>query len=101
VKEFLAFVLATHWVSTSLFESITGVAAEKNECIIPQCLNKMPAGPTRVGDYKISPSPRGAMKENMDALAHHFLHFAKGYTVLSLFISFGGEIFNAHARYRE
>ena len=49
--------------------------------IIFQCLNKMPPGPVRVEDYKISPPPRAAMKENMEALIHHFLLFTKGYTV--------------------
>lgn len=49
--------------------------------IIHQCLNKMPTGPVRVEDYKISPPPRAAMKENMEALIHHFLLFTKGYSV--------------------
>ncbi|KAL8703451.1 MAG: hypothetical protein Q9201_003356 [Fulgogasparrea decipioides] len=49
--------------------------------IIHQCLNKMPPGPVRVEDYKVSPPPRAAMKENMEALIHHFLLFTKGYTV--------------------
>ncbi len=49
--------------------------------IIHQCLNKMPAGPVRVEDYKISPPPRSAMKENMEALIHHFLLYTKGYAV--------------------
>ena len=49
--------------------------------IIHQCLNKMPPGPIRCEDYKISPPPRAAMKENMEALIHHFLLFTKGYTV--------------------
>jgi len=49
--------------------------------IIHQCLNKIPPGPIRVEDYKISPPPRAAMKENMEALIHHFLLFTKGYTV--------------------
>ncbi|KAI9710137.1 MAG: NADH:ubiquinone oxidoreductase 49kD subunit [Bogoriella megaspora] len=49
--------------------------------IIHQCLNKMPAGPIKVEDYKIAPPPRAAMKENMEALIHHFLLFSKGYTV--------------------
>jgi hypothetical protein len=30
-----------------------------------------------VEDYKISPPPRAAMKENMEALIHHFLLFTK------------------------
>jgi len=49
--------------------------------IIHQCLNDMPAGPVRVEDYKISPPPRAAMKENMEALIHHFLLYTKGYSV--------------------
>ncbi|RMZ85039.1 hypothetical protein DV738_g7, partial [Chaetothyriales sp. CBS 135597] len=49
--------------------------------IIFQCLNKMPAGPVKVEDYKIAPPPRAAMKENMEALIHHFLLFTKGYAV--------------------
>ncbi|KAF2650177.1 NADH-ubiquinone oxidoreductase-like protein 49 kDa subunit [Lophiostoma macrostomum CBS 122681] len=49
--------------------------------IIHQCLNDMPAGPVKVEDYKIAPPPRAAMKENMEALIHHFLLFSKGYSV--------------------
>lgn len=49
--------------------------------IIHQCLNDMPAGPIRVEDYKVSPPPRTAMKENMEALIHHFLLYTKGYAV--------------------
>ncbi|KAK3694317.1 NADH-ubiquinone oxidoreductase 49 kDa subunit [Podospora appendiculata] len=49
--------------------------------IIIQCLNKMPEGAVRVEDYKISPPPRTAMKENMEALIHHFLLYTKGYAV--------------------
>jgi NADH dehydrogenase (ubiquinone) Fe-S protein 2 len=49
--------------------------------IIHQCLNMMPEGPVRVEDYKIAPPPRAAMKENMEALIHHFLLYTKGYAV--------------------
>ena len=49
--------------------------------IIHQCLNKMPTGPVKVEDYKIAPPPRAAMKENMEALIHHFLLYSKGYAV--------------------
>jgi hypothetical protein len=41
----------------------------------------MPAGPVKVEDYKIAPPPRAAMKENMEALIHHFLLYTKGYAV--------------------
>lgn len=49
--------------------------------IIHQCLNKITPGPIKVEDYKVAPPPRAAMKENMEALIHHFLLYSKGYTV--------------------
>lgn len=49
--------------------------------IIEQCCNDMPPGPVKVEDYKISPPPRALMKEDMEALIHHFLLFSKGYAV--------------------
>lgn len=49
--------------------------------IIQQCINDMPEGPVKVEDYKISPPPRQLMKEDMEALIHHFLLFTKGYAV--------------------
>ncbi|KAG0228264.1 NADH dehydrogenase Fe-S protein subunit 2 ndufs2 [Mortierella sp. GBA43] len=49
--------------------------------IIHQCINKMPPGPVRVEDLKISPPRRAHMKENMEALIHHFKLYSEGYTV--------------------
>ena len=49
--------------------------------IIFQCINDIPEGPVKVEDYKISPPPRSVMKEDMEALIHHFLLFTKGYAV--------------------
>ncbi|BFZ62004.1 ndufs2, NADH ubiquinone oxidoreductase 49 kd subunit [Saitoella coloradoensis] len=49
--------------------------------IIHQCLNKMPGGPVKVEDFKIAPPPRTMMKEDMEALIHHFLLYTKGYAV--------------------
>lgn len=49
--------------------------------IIVQCINDMPEGPVKVEDYKVSPPPRSLMKEDMEALIHHFLLFTKGYAV--------------------
>lgn len=49
--------------------------------IIEQCINDMPEGPVKVEDYKISPPSRAMMKEDMEALIHHFLLFTKGYAV--------------------
>ncbi|CAH6718249.1 putative NADH-ubiquinone oxidoreductase 49 kDa subunit, mitochondrial [[Candida] jaroonii] len=49
--------------------------------IMEQCINDMPEGPVKVEDYKINPPPRSLMKEDMEALIHHFLLFTKGYAV--------------------
>ncbi|KAF9124525.1 NADH dehydrogenase Fe-S protein subunit 2 ndufs2 [Mortierella sp. 14UC] len=49
--------------------------------IIHQCINDMPPGPVRVDDLKISPPRRAHMKENMEALIHHFKLYSEGYTV--------------------
>ncbi|ODV60899.1 NADH-quinone oxidoreductase subunit D [Ascoidea rubescens DSM 1968] len=49
--------------------------------IIEQCINQMPAGPVKVEDFKINPPPRSLMKQDMEALIHHFLLFTKGYAV--------------------
>lgn len=49
--------------------------------IIHQCINDMPAGPVKVEDFKINPPPRSVMKEDMEALIHHFLLYTKGYCV--------------------
>jgi NADH-quinone oxidoreductase subunit D len=57
--------------------------AEMHESIkiIKQCLEKMPQGPVKVNDYKISPPPRGEMKSSMEAMIHHFKLFTEGYHV--------------------
>jgi len=49
--------------------------------IIEQCLNKMPKGDVKVGDYKVVPPPRSMMKESMEALIHHFKLFSEGFQV--------------------
>ncbi|KAF9963857.1 NADH dehydrogenase Fe-S protein subunit 2 ndufs2 [Modicella reniformis] len=49
--------------------------------IIHQCINKMPPGPVRVDDLKISPPRRAHMKENMEALIHHFKLYSEGFSV--------------------
>jgi NADH dehydrogenase (ubiquinone) Fe-S protein 2 len=49
--------------------------------IIDQCVNKMPAGPIKVDDHKISPPSRSDMKESMEALIHHFKLYSEGYSV--------------------
>ena len=49
--------------------------------IINQCLDKMPAGPIKSLDGKISPPPKNNIKESMEALIHHFKLFTEGYRV--------------------
>ncbi|KAK6199253.1 NADH-ubiquinone oxidoreductase 49 kDa subunit mitochondrial precursor [Scheffersomyces amazonensis] len=49
--------------------------------IIFQCINDIPEGPVKVEDFKISPPARSVMKEDMEALIHHFLLFTKGFAV--------------------
>ncbi len=49
--------------------------------IIIQCLNKMPNGPVKVDDLKITPPTRHNMKNSMEALIHHFKLYSEGYHV--------------------
>jgi len=49
--------------------------------IIEQALAKMPGGPVKVNDNKITPPSRGEMKRSMEALIHHFKLFTEGYHV--------------------
>jgi len=49
--------------------------------LIRQCLERMPAGPVKVEDHKISPPPRAEMKRSMEALIHHFKLFTEGFHV--------------------
>ena len=49
--------------------------------IINQCLDKMPTGPIKSLDGKISPPPKNDIKESMEALIHHFKLFTEGYRV--------------------
>ncbi len=49
--------------------------------IIQQVLQKMPSGPVKTTDRKISPPPRAEMKRSMEALIHHFKLYTEGYHV--------------------
>ena len=49
--------------------------------IIRQCLTKLPAGPVKLRDNKITPPPRGEMKRSMEALIHHFKLYTEGFHV--------------------
>ncbi len=49
--------------------------------IINQCLDQMPKGPVKAFDGKITPPPKKALKDSMEALIHHFKLFTEGYRV--------------------
>jgi NADH-quinone oxidoreductase subunit D len=49
--------------------------------IIKQCLAKMPSGPIKFQDRKITPPTRAEMKHSMEALIHHFKLYTEGYHV--------------------
>ncbi|MBB5709058.1 NADH-quinone oxidoreductase subunit D [Sphingomonas xinjiangensis] len=49
--------------------------------IMKQCLQQMPEGPVKSLDNKVVPPSRGAMKQSMEALIHHFKHFTEGFHV--------------------
>lgn len=49
--------------------------------LIKQVLEKMPEGPVKTTDKKISPPSRADMKNSMEALIHHFKLYTEGYKV--------------------
>ncbi len=49
--------------------------------IIKQACEKMPGGPVKTLDRKVSPPPRAEMKTSMEALIHHFKLYTEGYRV--------------------
>jgi len=51
--------------------------------IIEQCVRWLKAnpGPVMLDNYKVSPPSREAMKDDMEALIHHFKLFSEGYCV--------------------
>nr|YP_009476665.1 NADH dehydrogenase subunit 7 [Storeatula sp. CCMP1868]AVM81158.1 NADH dehydrogenase subunit 7 [Storeatula sp. CCMP1868] len=49
--------------------------------IIVQCLNKIPEGPFKINNMKISPPNRTEMKKSMEGLIHHFKYFSEGFNV--------------------
>jgi len=57
--------------------------------IIKDCINKMPIGPVKSIDGKITPPKREDLKNSMEALIHHFKLFSEGFRVPS------GEIYAA------
>ncbi len=46
--------------------------------IIHQCIDNMPDGPCKSENNKVTPPPRAAMKQSMEALIHHFKLFTEG-----------------------
>ena len=46
--------------------------------IIKQCIEKMPDGPCKSQNQKITPPPRANMKQSMEDLIHHFKLYTEG-----------------------
>jgi len=57
--------------------------------IIKECIKKMPTGPVRSIDGKITPPKKENLKNSMEALIHHFKLFSEGFRVPK------GEIYTA------
>ena len=55
--------------------------ARQSVKLIRQCLEKMPKGPVRVADRKVTPPKRGEMKSSMESLIHHFKLYTEGFHV--------------------
>jgi NADH-quinone oxidoreductase subunit D len=53
----------------------------QSNLIIRQCLEKLPDGPVRIQDNKVSPPRRGEMKRSMESLIHHFKLYTEGFHV--------------------
>jgi NADH:ubiquinone oxidoreductase subunit D len=49
--------------------------------LIGQCLDQMPAGPSKADNQKVTPPSRLQLKQSMEALIHHFKLFTVGYVV--------------------
>lgn len=49
--------------------------------IIFQCLNKIPEGPIKTDDNKITPPRRTNLKNSMEAVIHHFKLYSEGFIV--------------------
>lgn len=49
--------------------------------IIEQCLKQMPLGLTKINDNKIVPPSRAALKNEMEALIHHFKLYSEGFYI--------------------
>jgi len=49
--------------------------------MIRQCVEKLPSGPVKTDNKKITPPKRSEMKNSMEALIHHFKLYTEGYHV--------------------
>jgi NADH dehydrogenase (ubiquinone) Fe-S protein 2 len=49
--------------------------------IISQCIAKLPGGPIRSNDHKVSAPYRSNMKQSMESVIHHFKYYTEGFSV--------------------
>ena len=59
--------------------------------IIEQCLEKIPSGPIKSSDNKITPPSRFELKSSMESLIHHFKYYTNGFDVPANEIYIGTE----------
>lgn len=77
-----------------VFETISGVNGDcydrylirifemkQSLCIIEQCLQKIPTGPIKILDNKLTPPTRFEIKNSMEAIIHHFKFYTSGFTI--------------------
>ena len=57
--------------------------------IIKNCIDRMPSGPVKSIDGKITPPPKKELRRSMEAVIHHFKLFSEGFRVPE------GEIYTA------
>jgi NADH dehydrogenase (ubiquinone) Fe-S protein 2 len=50
--------------------------------IIYQCINQIPLGNFKIDNSKLVNSSRSLLKNNMEALIHHFKYYSEGYSIL-------------------
>ena len=50
--------------------------------LIYQCLNQIPSGNFKLDNSKLVNTSRSLLKNNMEALIHHFKYYSEGYSIL-------------------
>ena len=68
-------------LETPYLDKLTKQVAPTQKTGAPIPANKLPKGPIKTNDGKISPPRKKEIKQSMEALIHHFKLFTEGYRV--------------------